>query len=84
MITSDQCRAARALLRWTQEQLASTAGIGLSTVEAFEAGLRQPISRNLTAIKQAFENTGVEFIHENGGGAGVRFCRPSSQLPDTI
>jgi transcriptional regulator with XRE-family HTH domain len=79
MITPDQCRAARALLRWTQEQLAETAGVGVSTVEAFEAALRQPIDRNRAAIRQAFEAAGIAFIPENGGGAGVRFRSPTGE-----
>ena len=43
-----------------------------ATVADFEAGKRQPIANNLAAIRAALEQYGVEFIPENGGGAGVR------------
>ena len=72
MISPNQCKAARALLGWTQEQLAVTAGIGISTVREFELGQRKPIARNRQAILDAFSAAGIEFIDENGGGLGVR------------
>ena len=72
MITSPQSRAARGLVAWSQEDLASKAHVGLSTVRNFEAGRSVPIPNNLAAIRSALEAAGVEFIAENGGGAGVR------------
>ena len=72
MITREQTRAARALIDWQQERLSTAAGIGLSTVKDFESGKRTPHQRNLTAIQQALVTAGIEFIAENGGGAGVR------------
>ena len=72
MISPNQCKAARALLGWTQEQLAVTAGIGISTVREFELGQRKPIARNRQAILNAFSAAGIEFIDENGGGPGLR------------
>ncbi len=66
------CRAARALLNWSQTQLASAARVGLSTVKSYEAERTVPIRNNLEAIERALEAAGVEFIAENGGGAGVR------------
>jgi hypothetical protein len=38
----------------------------------FERGARVPHANNLAAIQRALEAAGVEFIAENGGGAGVR------------
>jgi len=67
-----QVRAARGLVGWSQEQLAEHAKVGLSTVRDFEAGRRQPMRNNLEAIAAALEAAGVQFIPENGGGAGVR------------
>nr|WP_296709008.1 transcriptional regulator [Rhodoblastus sp.] len=67
-----QCRAARALIDWTQPKLADSAGLGLSTVVDFERS-RRPVSEGaLAAIRSALEAAGVEFIPENGSGAGVR------------
>lgn len=72
MLTAAQCRAARGLLDWSQTELAHAASVGISTVRAFEGNRRIPITNNLAAIRAALEAAGVEFIPENGGGAGVR------------
>ena len=70
---SKQCRAARALLKWSQTQLAESAGVALSTVADFEIDKREPRSDNLTAIRRALEDAGVEFIPARSGkGVGVR------------
>jgi hypothetical protein len=74
VITGAQIRAARALIRWTAEDLASTAKVGIATVRRAEGEDGQPstTAANLNAIRIALENAGAEFIPENGGGAGVR------------
>jgi transcriptional regulator with XRE-family HTH domain len=71
-ITAAQCRAARALLDIRQPQLAASAGVSPTTIRDLESGKRTPIANNLAAIRAALEQAGVEFIAENGGGAGVR------------
>ncbi len=76
MITAAQCRAARALLVWSQQELAQKAGVGVVTVHQLEAGLSQPRHATLEVIQRAFEAAGVEFIDENGTGEGVRFRKP--------
>jgi transcriptional regulator with XRE-family HTH domain len=72
MITRAQCRAARALLEWNQQELALKASVGIVTVHQFESGVSQPRRSTLDVIRRAFESAGVEFIDENGGGPGVR------------
>ncbi len=72
MVTPAQCRAARGLLGWNQQELAQRARVGIVTVHQFEAGLSQPRRATLDVIRRAFETAGVEFIDENGGGPGVR------------
>jgi transcriptional regulator with XRE-family HTH domain len=72
MVTSAQCRAARGLLDWTQQELADRAGVGIVTVRQVEAGLSEPRRATLEVIRRALEAGGVEFIDENGGGPGVR------------
>lgn len=60
-ITPEQCRAARALLNWSQPDLAKTANVGQSTITRFECGARTPRASNLAAIQGALEAAGVVF-----------------------
>jgi transcriptional regulator with XRE-family HTH domain len=72
VITPEQCRAARALLNWSQQDLASKSGVGIVTVHQLEAGTNQPRRATIDVVRRAFEAAGIEFIDENGGGPGVR------------
>jgi transcriptional regulator with XRE-family HTH domain len=56
--TPAHCRSARAWLNLTQQQLATSAGVGVSTVKDFENGSRTPIPNNLEALKRALEGAG--------------------------
>jgi transcriptional regulator with XRE-family HTH domain len=68
-----QSRAARGLLGWTQQSLADAANVSLATIQFFETNKREPIQNNLTAIRRALEDAGVEFIPARSGkGVGVR------------
>ncbi|MCW3780276.1 helix-turn-helix domain-containing protein [Defluviimonas salinarum] len=71
-MTPSQCRAARALVSMSQDQLADASGVAKRTIASFEMEQRRPYERTLDAIRAALEAAGVEFIPENGGGAGVR------------
>ena len=71
-ITPAQCRGARGLLDWTQQELAQRAGVGIVTVRIFEAGTKESRNATLEVIRRALEGAGIEFIDENGGGPGVR------------
>lgn len=72
MITAEQSRMARGALNWSVETLAKAAKVGEATVRRFEQGRAAPIPATLAAMQAALEAAGVEFISENGGGAGVR------------
>lgn len=72
MLTASQCRAARGLLDWTQQQLADAARVGVATIRQFEGGATVPRHATLAVLKGALELAGVEFIDEDGGGPGVR------------
>ena len=72
-ITPEQCRAARALLDWSQPDLVEASGVARSTITRFERNSRETHAANLKAIRAALEKAGIEFIEENGGGAGLRF-----------
>lgn len=73
-MTPSQCRAARALVGLSQDDLATAAKVGNSTVRNFEAGRSTPLANNLEAMKRALKSAGVQFIPENGGGVGVRLA----------
>jgi hypothetical protein len=77
-ISSAQLRAARALLRWSALDLAKASKVGVATIRRVEVieGDIPVTSANEHAIRRALEAAGVEFIDENGGGAGVRFRKP--------
>ena len=73
-LSSAQIRAARALLRWSAEDLAREATLGLATIRRaenaeFETAMT---AANDLAVRRVLESAGVEFIEENGGGPGVR------------
>lgn len=78
-ITPSQVRAGRGLVGMSQDELAAAANVGNSTVRNFEAGRSTPIENNLDAIRRALEAAGVQFIPENGGGAGVRLAKPKGR-----
>jgi len=69
-----QVKAARALLRWSQNDLAEASGISYPTIARLETTDGEIGGRATTAkaIVGALEAAGIEFIEENGGGAGVR------------
>jgi hypothetical protein len=76
-LSSAQIRAARGLLRWSAEDLAREAALGLATIRRAEGaeGATSLTMANDLAVRRAFESAGVEFIDENGGGPGVRLLK---------
>jgi transcriptional regulator with XRE-family HTH domain len=65
-----QCRAARALLNWSQEDLVAHSHITKKTIADFERGATQPRPHTLAEITAAFGAAGVELF--NGSAPGVR------------
>jgi predicted transcriptional regulator len=76
MITPAQCRAARALLDWSQLTLAKNARVGVVTVQNFERGGADPRPATMTVIVQAFEKAGVEFTNGDAPGLKLRKAVP--------
>ncbi|OCJ68619.1 XRE family transcriptional regulator [Agrobacterium tumefaciens] len=77
MITSEQVRAARALLRWEQKDLAEASKVSLPSIKRLEGqpGILAAQDRTVTAIIEAFIQAGVVFLGSGamvGGGPGVR------------
>jgi predicted transcriptional regulator len=70
-ITSELIRAARALLRWEQRDLAHASGVSLPTIKRLESapGILAAQSSTVAALRRALESAGIEF--RNGNGPGV-------------
>jgi hypothetical protein len=80
-LTSAQIRAARALIRWSAEDLARHTALSVTTIRRAEL---MPNTTALTrandqAIRRALEQAGVEFIDAYDGGPGVRLRAPSAE-----
>ena len=77
LITSSQIRAARALIRWSSDDLSKRSGVGVATIKRIEVmpGVPSGQIRTLLAIKKALEEAGVEFIGEANDRPGVRLVK---------
>jgi transcriptional regulator with XRE-family HTH domain len=62
LITPAQIRAARALLGWSQEDLAGHAGVAVRSLIAFELNERALRGQTLSKITEALERAGIEFV----------------------
>ena len=77
-LTSAQIRAARALIRWSAQELANASSVGVTTIRRAELTQSETkLTRaNDQAIRRALEAAGIEFIDAvEGGGPGVRLGR---------
>ena len=72
MITPEQCRAARALLRMSQDDLAAKTKLSAVTIRKFENQTASLREATINLIELTLAAAGIEFIDENGGGPGVR------------
>ncbi len=71
-VTSAQVRMARAALNWTVRDLAEATQLHRNTITNIETGKYAGDQETLVRIASVLNGAGVEFIHENGGGPGVR------------
>jgi DNA-binding XRE family transcriptional regulator len=78
-ITPDGIKEARRLLNWSRPQLATRVGLSTEAIVLFENGDSQPSFFDASVIAGTLESVGVEFIAENGGGAGVRLRKASGR-----
>ena len=82
IITGDQIRAAKALLRWSGEELARQSGVSLSTIRRVEAhsGIPEVQSvKTMISLKIALETAGIEFIGTPDDRPGVRLASPRKE-----
>jgi len=68
MISIEQIKAARALLGWTQEELAAAAGLSKPSINTLERRIANPKVDTMMSIQKALESAGVEFTE----GPGVK------------
>lgn len=72
-MTPSQCRAARALVEWSRDELSRRAKVDAALLKAFEEGARSLDSGVTLSVQNALEEGGAHFIEEDAdGGAGVR------------
>jgi predicted transcriptional regulator len=83
LITIRQVKAARALLGWSQSELARHSGISEPTIARLESADGELGGRSETVqkIRAALNSSGIEFIDENGGGPGVRLRNQIHKKP---
>jgi hypothetical protein len=83
-LSSVQIRAARALLKWTAEDLSHRSAVSLRTIQRAElADFDTSLTpANDMAIRRTLETAGVEFIDQNGGGPGVRLKKRQQTKKD--
>lgn len=72
MTTSEQLRAARAMVGLSQADLARMTGRTDKTIRRAETDVALVAADTIAALRAALEGAGVLFLPENGGGAGVR------------
>jgi transcriptional regulator with XRE-family HTH domain len=79
VVTIRQVKAARALLGWSQADLAAKSGVSEPTIARLESAEGELGGRENTAekLRAAITAAGIEFIEEDGGGLGVRFRKRS-------
>jgi transcriptional regulator with XRE-family HTH domain len=80
-ITTAESRAARALLGWSQQQLADKSGVSISTITDFEAGTRKPRKASMDRLRTAFREAGLRFLNY-GDGTGVWLPKPDPTKAD--
>ena len=78
MVTSEQIRAARMLIRWEQKHLAQNSGVSLPTVKRLETkpGVINAHASTIAALCAALEAAGVHFVSSDELGPGVRLKLP--------
>lgn len=77
MLTGSQIRMARALLKWSAQELADRVGMSYAAIQRAEKvdDLPNMQVKNLAAIKGTLEKAGCQFLdgpYSGDGGPGVR------------
>jgi transcriptional regulator with XRE-family HTH domain len=62
IITAEQVKAARELVKWSQSRLAAETGVSLASIVKFEGGGQRPSMLDLSVVQRMLKDAGVEFI----------------------
>jgi len=82
-MTPGQCRAARAFLDISQDDLAKAANVGLSTVRNYEKGRSVPIGNNLAAMEAVLAARGIRFVNKGDSGTcGILYAETGTASVD--
>ena len=82
MLTGIQIRMAATALRWSREEIAKHANLGVQTVQRLASvdGVPPGRATSVAAIQAAFERVGIQFQEPDNGGPGVRLVKPPKRL----
>lgn len=81
-INSDQMRAARALIGWSQSQLSEATSLSLPTIKRMETqGVDRSSFANVNAVKQALESQGITFLSNGHPATGPGVCKKEIVMP---
>ena len=78
--TSAQCRAARALLGWSQSELSEASRVATKTIADFEREERTPYERTLNDIRKALDQAGIEFTNGPQPGVKMKAWQPGDKV----
>ena len=67
-----QCRAARGLLQWTQQELSAKSTISVTTIRHFETGVTKPNPSTVIVLRLTLEKAGVEFTDADHPGVRMK------------
>jgi len=87
MLTIEQCRGARGLLGWTQQDLADASGLSKTAINNFEKGHSDIKAESLRAIRMAFESAEIEFLPQDGlrkKSEDVRILKGPNAISDIL
>jgi transcriptional regulator with XRE-family HTH domain len=84
MISPAQCRAARALLNWSQPELAEICGVHVQTVSTFESGAGSPTRTTLLKIHESLIKAGIDFLPNHGVAVATDKYFPSQKYGEVL
>jgi len=84
LLHPEQCRAARGLLCWTQDQLAAASGVSRSTIKDFESHRHQLHRSSEAMLIAAFAEGGVELLFDDNANHGMGVCMKPGNRGGTV